>query len=285
VRIAVRIVSLLCLVGASVLVVQAQTAESFFANERALVGREWRLVSMGPTMVETGVVPGTNVTLKFSDAGRVNGSTGCNNYGGAYSVQGATISFGAMLSTRRACVDQRANRQEQQFLAAFDTATRFRVADNRLTIYYSGGRNALNFVDANAPSTDEPRPTDDNPVAALSSYYAAINERHYEQAYRYWESPASSFERFVRGFADTERSRLFVDPLASVEGAAGSLYAQIPTIVIAETRSGGERFFAGCYTMRRRNDPQGSWRIYRANLSPVSATAALRQQLSASCQK
>lgn len=283
-----RIVGLLCLVGASVLLVQAQTTQSFFANERALVNKEWRLVSMGPTMVETGVVPGTNVTLRFNDAGRVNGSTGCNNYGGAYSVQGDTISFGAMVSTRRACLDQRANRQEQQFLAAFDTARRFRLTENGLVIYYSGGRNALNFVDANAPrptSPDEPRPTDDSPVASLNSYYAAINERRYEQAYRYWESPPSSFERFVRGFADTQRSRLFVEPAASVEGAAGSLYAQIPTIVIAETRNGGERFFAGCYTMRRRNDPRGTWRIYRANLSPVSANAALTQRLSASCQK
>jgi len=185
-------------------------------------------------------------------------------------------------------VDQRANRQEQQFLAAFDTVRRFRLADNRLAIYYSGGRNVLNFVDANAPAPtppDEPRPTDNNPVAALSSYYVAINERNYEQAYRYWESPALSFERFVRGFADTQRSRLFVEPAATIEGAAGSLYAQIPTIVIAETRNGGERFFAGCYTMRRRNDPQGSWRIYRANLLPVTANAALTQRLSASCQK
>jgi hypothetical protein len=63
------------------------------------------------------------------------------------------------------------------------------------------------------------------------------------------------------------------------------LYAQIPTIVIAETRSGRERFFAGCYVMRRRNDRGGRWRIYRANLSPVSANAALTQRLSASCQR
>jgi hypothetical protein len=127
--------------------------------------------------------------------------------------------------------------------------------------------------------------TEDEPVAALAAYYAAINARDYKKAYGYWESPTSSFERFVRGFADTERSRLFVEPIASVEGAAGSLYAEIPAIVIAETRNRRERFFAGCYVMRRRNDREGSWRIYRANIAPVSANAALTQRLSASCQR
>ena len=132
------------------------------------------------------------------------------------------------------------------------------------------------------PARSENRESD--PVAALAAYYTAINTRDYKKAYGYWESPASSFERFVRGFADTERSRLFVEPSANVEGAAGSLYAQIPTIVIAETPK-GEQFFAGCYTMRRRNDREGSWRIYRANLLPVTANALVTQRMFAGCQK
>ncbi len=127
--------------------------------------------------------------------------------------------------------------------------------------------------------------TDGDPVAALAAYYAAINAHDYKKAYGYWESPSSSFERFARGFADTERTRLFVEPEPAVEGAAGSLFAEIPAIVIAQTRKGGERFFAGCYVMRRRNDPDGTWHIYRANVSPVSANDALTRRLSASCQR
>lgn len=282
-----RIARLLCLLGASVLLVQAQNPRNFSTDERELVGREWRLVSMGPAGAETAVLERPIVALRFGNDGRASGSTGCNNFSGSYTVTGDTISFGAMVSTRRACTDQRANEQEQRFLGAFDSARRFRLAANRLTIYYGAGRNLLNFVDAGAIPTTPGRPEtgDSDPVAALSSYYAAINDRNYEQAFRYWESPTTSFERFVRGFADTERSRLFVEPMAPVEGAAGSLYAEIPTIVIAETRNGRERFFAGCYVMRRRNDREGRWRIYRANLSPVSANAALTQRLSASCQR
>ena len=127
--------------------------------------------------------------------------------------------------------------------------------------------------------------TEADPVATLAAYYTAINARDYKKAYGYWESPTSSFERFARGFADTASSRLFVEPAPDVEGAAGSLFAQIPAIVIAQTRNGGERFFAGCYVMRRRNDREGTWHIYRANISPVSANDALTRRLSASCQK
>lgn len=282
-----RIPTLLCLLAAGALLVQAQTTRDFSTDERALVGKEWRLVSLGIIGEESRVVPGTTVSLRFGDAGRASGSTGCNNFSGTYSVRGDTISFGAMVSTRRACLDQRANEQEERFLAAFASARRFRIVSPRLSIHYNNGRSVLNFVDFNAASPDEPRPqpTDEGPVAALAAYYAAINARDFQQAFRLWESPTSNFDRFVRGFADTDKSRLFVEPSAEVEGAAGSLYAQIPAIVIAQMRNGGERFFAGCYTMRRRNDPQGTWRIYRANIAPVSANAALLRSLSTSCQR
>jgi heat shock protein HslJ len=279
----VRIATVLCLLAVCGFLVHAQD-RNYATDERALVGKEWRLVSLGPAGAESNVVPGAAVTLRFADTGRASGSTGCNNFSGTYTVRGDTISFGAMASTRRACTDQRANEQEQRFLAAFDSARRFRLVSTRLTIYYTNGRNVLNFVDANATPPNEPQPTKDDPVAALTAYYAAINERNFQEAYRYWESPASSLNTFARGFAGTERSRLFVEPPAPVEGAAGSLYAEIPTIVVAETRN-GERLFAGCYVMRRRNDSEGTWRIYRANLLPVAANAPLTRRLSTSCQR
>ena len=42
------------------------------------------------------------------------------------------------------------------------------------------------------------------------------------------------------------------------------MYAEIPTIVVATTRSGNERVFAGCYVMRRSNVQDRGWHIYRA---------------------
>jgi len=133
--------------------------------------------------------------------------------------------------------------------------------------------------------TDDRPPRDDrgDPIAMLMSYYEAINAKDYRRAYRFWESPESSYERFVAGFADTGRVRLLVEPSGRNEGAAGSVYAEITTIVVATTRAGSERVFAGCYTLRRSNVRDNGWRIYRANISTMPAGARVSRMLSQGC--
>src|SRR5262245_60886528 len=120
----------------------------------------------------------------------------------------------------------------------------------------------------------------DDPIATLASYYEAINARDYHQAYSLWQSPASSFEQFAKGFADTERVRILVEPSPRVEGAAGSTFAEISTVVVATTRAGNERVFAGCYVMRRSNVEDRGWQIYRADVSMVPSTAKISRLLS-----
>ncbi|HKR14597.1 MAG TPA: META domain-containing protein [Pyrinomonadaceae bacterium] len=262
--------------------VRAQPGRQMSTDSRALAGTNWRLVSFGAAGTEENIVPGTKPTLNFGEDGRASGSTGCNSFSGTYTVRGDNVSFGRMISTKRACLDQKANQQEQMYLSALEQARSFRLTSNRLAIYYVNRRNVLNFVSDSPETPDGPQPIENDPVAALTSYYDAINDRNYEQAFRYWETPTTNFDRFVRGFADTRSSRLLIEPPVRIEGAAGSLYAQIPAIVVAEAR-GGERFFAGCYTMRRLNQPGGAWRIYRATVAQVSAANALRQPISANC--
>lgn len=257
-------------------------------DQRVLTGVEWRLVSLGPAGAEQDVIPGTTVTLRLGDDGRANGSTGCNSYGGSYQVRGDTISFSRIVATRRACLDQNANQQEHRFLSALETANRFRLSSNRLMIISDRNRSVLNFVNNSAPDSPDPDarpPRDDrgDPIAMLMSYYEAINARDYRRAYRFWESPESPYERFVAGFADTDRVRLLVEPSGRNEGAAGSVYAEITTIVVATTRAGSERVFAGCYTVRRSNVRDNSWRIYRANITTMPAGARISRMLSQGC--
>ena len=252
---------------------------------QAQTGIEWRLVSLGPAGAETEVIAGTTVTLRLAEDERVSGSTGCNNYGGTYQVRGDNISFSRIVSTRRACLDQNANEQEHRFLSTLETANRFRLSSNRLTILSDRGRSVLNFVDSSTPEPGHgPRDERNDPLQTLASYYTAINARDYRRAFRFWDSPPSSFEQFARGFADTDRVRLLVEPSTRVEGAAGSVYAQIPTIVVATTRSGNERVFAGCYVMRRSNVQDRGWQIYRADVSPVSSSTRLSRILSQGCR-
>jgi len=134
------------------------------------------------------------------------------------------------------------------------------------------------FVANNGPPDDR---TD--PVTTLAAYYDAINSRDFRRAYGLWESPPSSFEKFESGFADTDRVRLLIEP-PRLEGAAGSSFAEISTIVIATTRSGNERVFAGCYTLRKSNVRDTGWQIYRADISPVPASARVSRMLAQGCR-
>lgn len=270
---------ILVLIGGDVLA-QAQTSRNLSTDQRVLTGTDWRLVSLGPAGNEADVVAGTMVTLKFGEDGRVGGSTGCNSYGGNYQIRGDTVSFSRLISTRRACLDQNANQQEQRFLSALEASNRFRLSSNRLILLSDRGGTVLNFV-SNSPSEPDDGPGDDrsDPVATLASYYNAINSRDYRRAYRYWESPPSSFEQFARGFADTDRVRLLVEPTTRIDGAAGSSYAEIPTLIIATTRGGNERIFAGCYVMRKSNVRDTGWQIYRADVSTYPSSARVSRVL------
>lgn len=276
--------AMLILVSFAVLI-QGQTRRDLSTDQRVLTGIDWRLVSLGPSGSEANIVAGTTVTLKFGEDGRASGSTGCNSYSGTYQVRGDNISFSRLVSTRRACLDQNANQQEQRFLSTLEAANRFRLSSNRLTILSDRGRNVLNFVNNSEPEPDNgPREERNDPIATLASYYDAINARDYRRAYRFWDSPPSSFEQFARGFADTDRVRLLVEPSTRVEGAAGSVYAEIPTVVVATMRSGNERVFAGCYVMRRSNVQDRGWHIYRGEVSQVPSSARLSRILPQGCR-
>ena len=258
---------------------------SMSTDQRVLTGIEWRLISLGPAGSETTAVAGTTVTLRFGEDNRASGSTGCNSFSGAYQVRGDNISFSRLVSTRRACLDQNANEQEQRFLSTLGAANRFRLSKGRLTILSDRGRSVLNFVN-NSISEPQDGPRDDrnDPVGTLAAYYSAINARDYRGAFGFWDSPPSSYEQFARGFGDTDQVRLLVDPSTRVVGAAGSVYADISAIVVSTMRNGNERVFAGCYVMRRSNVQDRGWQIYRADVSPVSANIRLSRILSQGCR-
>jgi heat shock protein HslJ len=264
---------------------QSQTTRDLSTDQRVLTGTEWRLISFGPSGSEASLVAGTTVTLKFGEDGRASGSTGCNSYGGTYQVRGDNISFGRLISTRRACLDQNANQQEQRFLSALEAANRFRLSSDRLTILSDRGRNVLNFVNSrDSEPSSGPRDEPNDPIATLAAYYDAINARDYRRAFGFWDAPTTSFERFASGFADTDRVHVLVEPSPHVEGAAGSAYAGIPTIVVAFMAAGNERVFAGCYVMRRSNVQDRGWKIYRADVSQVRSSARVSRMLSQACR-
>lgn len=120
------------------------------------------------------------------------------------------------------------------------------------------------------------------PAAArgvVERYYAAIDRRDYGDAYALWsaggkasgQSPAA----FAAGFAQTARTRVRAGAPTNGEGAAGSLFIEVPVEVDATLADGTSQRFAGHYTLRRVNDVPGAtaeqlrWRIASSTLKPV----------------
>ncbi len=117
-------------------------------------------------------------------------------------------------------------------------------------------------------------------VQVIRDYYRAIARRDYEQAYSAWQDGGAaskqSFDQFKQGFANTASVAVEVGEPGQIEGAAGSLYIEIPVTVTAVTTSGTPQRFRGTYQLRRVNDVPGStseqrrWHLYSADINQVN---------------
>lgn len=106
-----------------------------------LDGTAWTLASLnGSDLIE-----GTAITLSFTN-GEAGGDSGCNSYGGQYTTtSGGTIEFGEIVSTLRACADQRVNEQETAYLDALRNAAAYQIAGDQLQIMNTAGEMTLMF--------------------------------------------------------------------------------------------------------------------------------------------
>jgi heat shock protein HslJ len=106
----------------------------------SLTGAPWRVQSVnnGRGGVAS-VIQGTSLSITFGEDGTASGETGCNAFRGPYTVTAGTLSFGALATTRRACLADAANAQEQAFLDALAASTRFELSGGRLTLRNDGG--------------------------------------------------------------------------------------------------------------------------------------------------
>ena len=107
-----------------------------------LTGTSWRLEDLG----SRGVVQGVEATLEFTEPGYAAGNGSCNQFRGPVTVSGETIRFGALMSTKRACVDEAANAQETEYLAALGAAERWEIRDGVLLIHVAGRSGPLRFA-------------------------------------------------------------------------------------------------------------------------------------------
>lgn len=96
----------------------------------ALAGSTWQLL----TYNDRDVLTDSLITLEFGEDGQISGSGGCNSYGGMYTLDGDRITIERIRSTRMACADEAATRQEQDFFTALQTATTLTIEGDQLTL-------------------------------------------------------------------------------------------------------------------------------------------------------
>jgi hypothetical protein len=113
------------------------------------------------------------------------------------------------------------------------------------------GQTALAAEDApEAPYVDDRSSAD----AVVRSLYSAISRHEFARAWGYYgdTKPAKDFDSFVKGYDGTNKVEVATGAISD-EGAAGSIFYNVPVAIRATDKSGGEKVFAGCYTLRQVN--------------------------------
>jgi heat shock protein HslJ len=114
---------------------------TFDAQSQGLAGTSWRVISYNngrQAVVST--ITGTNLTMAFSNDGRVGGSAGCNNFNAPYTLEGQKLAIGPAAATRRMCANpERVMEQEREFLQALTTVVTARLEGDRLELRTAGG--------------------------------------------------------------------------------------------------------------------------------------------------
>ncbi|MCE7030441.1 hypothetical protein [Jiella avicenniae] len=120
-------------------------------------------------------------------------------------------------------------------------------------------------IDQNLPAAQTGRPDEgaatsaaedylddrSTPVSLIGSLYNAIDRHEYLRAWSYFsdESGRPDFPAFEKGYETTGGVRLKLGEPVS-DGAAGSVYTSVPTVIEATGTDGSVRVFSGCYVTR-----------------------------------
>ncbi|CAA9561636.1 hypothetical protein AVDCRST_MAG81-649 [uncultured Synechococcales cyanobacterium] len=125
-----------------------QPANPAQAGEQ-LADIEWALQDLGGNGV---VNSPQSPTLRFTGTNRIEGQGGCNSYSAQSQVDGDRLTISALIATKRACIDQRAQEQESRYFSALEGAQRFSLEGSELLIYSKGLAKPLRFSRSSSSS-------------------------------------------------------------------------------------------------------------------------------------
>jgi heat shock protein HslJ len=100
-------------------------------SAEAIQDRAWTLIQLGKApLIVTGDAPRPTLTLK-SPEGLAQGMGGCNRFSGTYELQGRSLRFGPLISTKMACprLDT-----ETAYMSALEQTRSWSFIDGRLEL-------------------------------------------------------------------------------------------------------------------------------------------------------
>ncbi|MCC7076863.1 MAG: META domain-containing protein [Acidimicrobiia bacterium] len=121
---------------------------SFRATDTSLTGT-WTVTSYrsGDAVVGGQIT----ATITFGSAGEVSGNSGCNDFAGTYTSEGATISITGLTATSANACTPELTQQETELFAALQGATQVESAGTQTTLRMADGSIAAILVAAGEP--------------------------------------------------------------------------------------------------------------------------------------
>lgn len=112
------------------------------AQNNPLLDTRWTLAAyaQGGRMVPVG--PEVGATLEFLQ-NHVGGQTGCNSFGGSYTLEGKTLRFGPLVQTVMACQEEALNRLERAYMQALGQVRGYSLEGSALRLKNQAGQTLL----------------------------------------------------------------------------------------------------------------------------------------------
>ncbi len=115
----------------------------FAAAEPSLSGTHWLLTELNGQPA----VPDRQPTLNFEEK-QVSGNGSCNGFGGDYTVSGDQLTFGPIMSTMMACVENGIMDQESAYFDALGKVARYNIENETLILLSADGTVLARFTPA-----------------------------------------------------------------------------------------------------------------------------------------
>jgi hypothetical protein len=123
-------------------------------------------------------------------------------------------------------------------------------------------------------------PVDETSAAAAAKiaerFAGLLEQRRFDEALRMWGDNGQSKDEFAAALDKYATIDATVGKPGDTEGAAGSIYVDVPLTLSGTLKSGGRSRVSGSVSLRRVNDVPGStaeqrhWHIYATDLKPAA---------------